>query len=492
MKIRFNETRWFIWTILALCVGCFIFEITQIVQYAFQPNQMDYGEGFSMYIAKLWATGQFQWNPSHQPYMTLIYGVIYPEILKPFVLLFGPDLIIGRIYCLIATLIVAIFIFFIARRFSKNIIICLLAALIPMLQPSYREWIMQARCDMIAIMFSVIGVYIVIRWQSDKRVFWSIPLFLLAFFTKQTAVVGGCAACVYLWISNRKISITYISVLFASLTAIILGGNVLTAGQFFKQLVDYNMVVPFAWPLNIVELNYEDIFFPFILILPLIIIILLSKRNIYKQYLVPLLWLVISAFVTCVLLFRSGGFINYGMEFIIISGLCFSLLLEQVKNIHFKTTYIVIICLLIPTQILLSFSRNPISMPDKAYDKAVIKVEEIIKNTEQPILTDNAGLVLNAGKTPYYEPVIYTNLEHFGYFNQNIIVGDLNNSRIDYLVFQQPVTISNYNYTRFTPQVVDAIDSNYQIVYTYLTFSSGYQFCVYESNTLYNAQHKSN
>jgi hypothetical protein len=131
-------------------------------------------------------------------------------------------------------------------------------------------------------------------------------------------------------------------------------------------------------------------------------------------------------------------------------------------------------------------------MPDKAYDKAVIKVEEIIKNTEQPILTDNAGLVLNAGKTPYYEPVIYTNLEHFGYFNQNIIVGDLNNSRIDYLVFQQPVTISNYNYTRFTPQVVDAIDSNYQIVYTYLTFSSGYQFCVYESNTLYNAQHKSN
>ena len=221
MKIRFKVTPWFIWIALLLCVGFFIFEITQIIRYAFQPNQMDYGEGFTMYIAKLWAKGLFQWNPSHQPYMTLIYGVIYPEILKPFVLLFGPNLIIGRIYCLIATLIIAIFIFLIARRFSKNKLICLLAALLPMLQPAYREWIMQARCDMVAIMFSVIGVYIVVRWQSDKKIFWSIPLFLLAFFTKQTAVVGAAAACLYLLFCNRKIFVTYTGVLLASVAAIL-------------------------------------------------------------------------------------------------------------------------------------------------------------------------------------------------------------------------------------------------------------------------------
>jgi hypothetical protein len=147
---------------------------------------------------------------------------------------------------------------------------------------------------------------------------------------------------------------------------------------------------------------------------------------------------------------------------------------------------------LIPTQIILSFSRNPILMPDKAYDKAAARVEAIIKNTEQPVLTDNAGLILNAGKTPYYEPFIYTNLEHLGYFDQNIIINDLNNQRIDYLVFQQPVTAGSYNHTLFTPGVVNAIDTRYRIVYTYVTFSSGYRLCVYESNSLYQEQSKSN
>jgi len=75
MRIRIKDTPWFIWTIFALCLGFLIFEIGQIIQYAFQPNQMDFGEGFTMYTAKLWAHGQFQWNPSSQPYMTLIYGV---------------------------------------------------------------------------------------------------------------------------------------------------------------------------------------------------------------------------------------------------------------------------------------------------------------------------------------------------------------------------------------------------------------------------------
>ena len=492
MKLRFKNTPWFIWTILALCAGCVIIEITQIVQYAFQPNQMDFGEGFTMYIAKLWANGQFQWNPTHQPYMTLIYGVVYPTILKPFVLLFGPDLRIGRIYCLIATVIIAIFIFLIARRFSKNKVICTLAALLPMLHPAYREWIMQARCDMVAIMFSVIGFYIALRWQSDKRIFWSIPFFLLAVFTKQTAVIGAGTVCLYLLITNRKLFLIYTGILLLSLAAIILAGNALTDGQFFKQLWNYNQTVPFSWSLNVVALNNEDVFYPLMIILTGIAIVLLRKPNIYKQYLVPLLWLLISIIITCVLLYRKGGFINYGMELIIISGLCFALLLEQFQNIHLKNIHIVMICLLIPMQIFLSFSVKPLRMPDKAYATAIAEVNEIIKNTDQPILTENAGLVLSAGKTPYYEPFVYTNLERLGYFDQNIVINDLNKQRMDYLVLERPESPDDYDSTRFTPQIVAAIDSNYRIVYSFFNFSWGNLFCVYESNRLYQEQYKTN
>ena len=490
MKTRLKDTSWFIWTILALCVGFFIFEITQIVQYAFQPNQMDFGEGFTMYIAKLWANGQFQWNPSHQPYMTLIYGVVYPAILKPFVLLFGPDLRIGRIYCLIATVIIALFIFLIARRFSKNKLICTIAALLPMLHPAYREWIMQARCDMVAIMFSVIGVYIAVRWQSDKRIFWSIPLFLLAFFTKQTTVVGVGTICLYLLITNRNIFFIYTTIFSISVIVIILIGNTLTQGQFFMQLWVYSITVPLTYPLNLVEQNYKYVFYPFMIMLPFIAIILSLKPNLRKQYLRPILWLLISVIVTCILLCRKGAFINYGMELIIVSGLCFALALEHVNNIHFKKFHIVIICLLIPIQILLSFAVKPLRMPDKAYMSAVAAVKEIIKNTDQPILTENASLVLSAGKTPYYEPFVYTNLEQLGYFNENIIINDVNNQRMDYIVLNSSAKRDSYDH--LNQEVQSAINNNYKIIYQTTENYFSYGFCVYESNNLYNEQHKNN
>jgi Dolichyl-phosphate-mannose-protein mannosyltransferase len=488
MRIRFKDTPWFVWTILALCAGCVIFEITQIVQYAFQPNQMDFGEGFTMYIAKLWANGQFQWNPAHQPYMTLIYGVVYPTILKPFVLLFGPDLRIGRIYCLIATVIIAIFIFLIARRFSKNKLICTLAALLPMLHPGYREWILQARCDMVAIMFSVIGVYIAIRWQSDKRIFWSIPLFLLAIFTKQTAIIGAGAVCLYLLITNHKLFLIYTGIFLVSLAAIILAGNMLTAGQFFKQFWDYDQTIPFIWTSAKIAQNYQDVFYPLIVLLPGILIILLLKPNLYKQYLIPLLWLLISLIVTCVLLFRKGAFINYGMELIIISGLCFALLLEHFKNIRLEKIHIVMIWLLVALQIILCFSVSPIPMPNKAYAIKVAAVKEIIENTDLPILTENAGLVLSAGKTPYYEPFIYTNLERLGYFDENIIVDDLNNQRMDYLVLKTSA-YRNSNNDHLTQQVQSAIKKNYKIIYQTTDGYFWYDFCVYESDNLYKTQH---
>jgi len=131
-------------------------------------------------------------------------------------------------------------------------------------------------------------------------------------------------------------------------------------------------------------------------------------------------------------------------------------------------------------------------MPDKAYVSATADVKEIIKNTNEPILTENAGLVLSAGKTPYYEPFVYTNLEQLGYFDQNIVINDLNNQRMDYLVLERPESPGNYDSTRFTPQIAAAIDSNYRIVYTFFNFSWGSHFCVYESNSLYQEQNKTN
>jgi hypothetical protein len=485
MKTKYLNTQWLIRITLIFCIVFLIFEISQIIRYAFSPNQMDFGEGFTMYIAKLWANGQLQWDPSQQPYMTLIYGVIYPAILKPFVLLFGPDLRIGRIICLIAAAVIGVFIFLIARKFTRNKYIPFIAALLPMLHPGYREWIMQARCDMVAIMFSVIGVYLAIRWQSCKKIYWSIPLFILAFFTKQTAIIGAGAICIYLLISNRKVFFKYSAILLVSGILIILIGNSLTNGQFFMQLWEYNKTVPFLWPQNKTVHNYQYVFYPTIIILAYVAIIIVVKRDLFKQHLIPILWLSVSIAVTCVLLFRKGAFINYGIEFIIISGLCFALLLEYVKP-----TGNIISGALISLQLVLCFSVNPIPMPDKYSLADISEVKRIIKDTQQPILTENAGLVLSSGKTPYYEPFIYTNLESLGYFDENIIINDLNDQRMDYLVLRSPATRTKDDH--LNDRVENAINNNYQIVYRTFGGKFWYDFCVYESNKLHQERYAKN
>jgi len=71
-------------------------------------------------------------------------------------------------------------------------------------------------------------------------------------------------------------------------------------------------------------------------------------------------------------------------------------------------------------------------------------------------------------------------------------INDLNKQRMDYLVLERPESPDDYDSTRFTPQIVAAIDSNYRIVYSFFNFSWGNLFCVYESNRLYQEQYKTN
>ena len=87
-------------------------------------------------------------------------------------------------------------------------------------------------------------------------------------------------------------------------------------------------------------------------------------------------------------------------------------------------------------------------------------------------------MVVDAGKMPYDEPFVYSNLARLGYFDGNIVLNDLKTNKIEYVITQYHLPESG-SY-RFSEAVQQAILDNYHIVMD----SSNYpfSFVVYEAN----------
>jgi hypothetical protein len=486
MKLTFKNI--IIGVLLFGCVLGVIYTISLILRFATSPNQMDFGEGFSTYVAQLWAIGQFNWNPNEAPYMTLMYGTVFPTLMSPFIWLFGPDLRIGRAFSILATAIIAFLIYLIAKRYSKNKAIPFIAAGLPFTYFGFQEWIMQCRCDMTAICFEVIGLYLAIRfWKSGNKILWSVPFVLLAFFTKQIDISVGLAIGVGLLIVDRKMFLKYFGLTAGGMALIILTGSLLTGGQFWKQLFTYNITSPFFNPSG----NTFQVWF--LIVFPMTMGVFISIAYIYKkvkekQINIPMIWVVVAVLTNGFALFRYAAFINYAIETVLAMGLVAALYFDtQIKS---RVLVGMTLCFQV-LMVFIFYSANLhfIPMPDKDYQTRINNVKAIIADATFPVYTEHAGTILQAGKSPYYEPFVFTQLILHGNFNEQTLLNNLENENIQYLVMQSPfyTEIHENALPGHVPESAKKLfRDHYTIVYS--TYDGGvynhfwYSYTVYESN----------
>lgn len=451
------KANWYLYLFLAVLLGYSALALYHISLYCFQPDQMDYGEGWFYYISKAWASGTFNWNINTQPYMSLEYGPIFPMIYGFLINLFGPSLVLGRIICLLSVLVITIFMFLIAFHLTKRRILSIIVALLPFSLPFYRDWILNLRADVVAIMFAIIGLYLFLklkgRWQ-----YISILLFLLAIFTKQIDITIPIAVCLYLLFQKRFRQ-------FGLFTGLIIGGvifgillgNLFTHGQFFNQFITYNMSSPPFNNRSTWMLNLESVFTPLVFLLVVIIFLLLK----YRQFNLFVLWFIIALYFDGFLLFRKGGFVNYGLELVIATSLLFGLLFKYLETR--KIMMIALIVLQFGIMSLLHYNISP--YPDLAYYNRVEQATAIITDAKTPILSENIGLVVNAGKIPYYEPFFFTNLQNLGLWNRKTVINDLSDGRIEYVISEGNMRNVQPDNTSWSPAVVKTILTHYQLIY---------------------------
>ena len=150
-----------------------------IVQWLPYPYQIDFGEGFTVYLGKLFSEGVFRpelWDINQEPYITLMYGPVYPIFEAILIKIFGVSLTIGRALSVGSTLISCGVIYFIVREFTDKKWLAFIVAFLPLANPVLRDWSLMARVDMMGVMFSLLGIYFFTKGNRGDSFFntWNI------------------------------------------------------------------------------------------------------------------------------------------------------------------------------------------------------------------------------------------------------------------------------------------------------------------------------
>jgi len=177
--------------LLIIGVGNFFLSTSALIDYS---HDLDYSEGFTLEDGERLLNNQsFYPEPTlENGFESVKYPPVYYIILAALSQISGMKFFTGRLLNLAATIGSLVAIYFISAHKSRE-----KKQFIPFLfvVPYLTIFTgLTIRVDMIALAFSLTGVYIFLK---DKTML-SIPFFLLAFLTKQTFVAGFIACSIYL------------------------------------------------------------------------------------------------------------------------------------------------------------------------------------------------------------------------------------------------------------------------------------------------------
>jgi hypothetical protein len=494
--VKFKKPFKIILAILAFILGAFglIYLLTATMWIPYH-GQIDFGEGFTMTIAKMWANGTWKWDINTEPYLTLMYQPVMFLISVPLIKIFGWSISIGRIISFSASLIALGMIYYIVKKKTGSTILGIIGGLLPITITSYRDFSFMARPDMLSAMFSVIGIWIAIRWRNSKWFWISIIAFLLAFFTKQSAVAGVVAVCAVSIIKDFKRGFVY-GLIFGFFVVAGVGiGSMLTNGEYFKHLLLYNTTSPALWdPLSIGKDNLWIALSTSCGVSALALLYVIKVIRSKERLDILSIWFLMTIPINLLMVFRNGGYVNYLMEYMIAGSCCAAIVLPCVikglisrSKIPLQLASAVIIVLMLFQ--LSTFSgygfSHIVPFPDKDTIKTEEEVYEIIKDTNRPIVTENAGFVTNSGKEVAIEPFVFGNLKRAGIWDDTGFIEKIDNEYYDYLVLRSPAHYPpRIDTGHFTLKWMDEIEKNYTVVYQSKETYFWYTMCVYKANRI--------
>lgn len=160
------------------------------LRHAANPAQLNFVEGFIVADALRFANGGPLYNdPRQVPFTLNVYTPLYTALLAGCVRLGLDPFLAGRLLTLTSVMAVAGVV--VLAGWARSRAVAITAASLFLLAPLQWPWSLVARPDGLAVALSVAGVALAARRPERPVPLAVVLLFVAAFFTKQTAVAGA-------------------------------------------------------------------------------------------------------------------------------------------------------------------------------------------------------------------------------------------------------------------------------------------------------------
>jgi hypothetical protein len=209
------------------------------------PFDYDQGEGFELYDAILFARGDWPYKDSAvYPYYASNYPPLFHLLIIPFLSIFGPRVVAGRVVSFAATLVTSGAIYAIVRRRTGGWFIPLVSGLAYLASPYVYQTGPLCRMHSTMVTFETLAIAFVAEFQhprhGTRNLILGLLMLLCAGYTKQMAVFTVAAALSYVFLRDVKKAIVSGVALAVVAGTIFWLLNVATDGQWWVNTIQAN------------------------------------------------------------------------------------------------------------------------------------------------------------------------------------------------------------------------------------------------------------
>jgi hypothetical protein len=405
--------------------------------YLRSPYSRDYGEGCVLSLTQLLVErGNYFLPLEGRPLVHGIYPPVFLAILWPVQALLGPTLVMPRLLSVASTVLAVVVAARLLRGEGASRTMAVSFALLLPVPWFVQSWAPLARVDMLALLLSVAGLLVERHTRDRAGVlrYASFPLFWLAFFTKQSALLAPAAVAIG-WIARREwgrlgrdlpaLALPPV-LLFAVLAAA-------TGGQAWLHLGPYTAAADYD-----VDMMLRSMRSFAVLSLPAAAVVLLGLALARLPAVLTAWWGL--GLVSLLTLAKAGAAQNYMIEpwaaTVVLAGVAAQRLREVAPPLERAWPALLFPAVLGAALAGQDLARLPLPIrdPAKAYEFA--ELDRLVREAPGPVLSENlSALVLN-GKPVEAEPFALLLLHRKGLWDPGPLVADCRAARFALVVHE--------------------------------------------------------
>jgi hypothetical protein len=423
------------------------------------PYSRDYGEGCVLAMVQLLA-GRGSYFPNLRDY-PLVHGNYPPFFILlnwPFYAAFGPSLLFPRLLSLVGTGLLVLAVFRLASRLAGDRILGAFLALAFLAPWFVQTWAALGRVDMWACLFSALGLLLSERDRDRPGLarYRAFPLFWLAFFTKQNALLAPAALLLGLLAEGRRV-FTRAALAFLVPLLVLFGLLVAaTGGEAWRHLVTYTAAAEYEWP-RMVESYGELLRVTWPAQFLIVAALVANPRRLTgpRERVFLFYWLLnLLALVTIA---KAGAAQNYFIEpwlaTVLLAAIALPALVERFPAFARWSSPAVLVVVLAASFARVEANRLPqaIRSPERARD--FIALTEAVRSTDGPILSENLSILVVNRKAVLVEPFGLLQLSRKGLLRPDRVVRDCERGFFALVVTEHRL--------REIPELAECLDRRY-------------------------------